>query len=194
LDIEALSWTALGLTLLTLPILVGRYLAHARAMPTSTRPLMDCQPCVLYIGLGQDGDQLLLTREAQAMRKNIEDADGSPRLKFRQEWGVEIHELPAIILAYRPAVLHFSGHGSSAGELMFGSRPVSADDLAALLHATRDCVGWASPGDGRSRRPASSQGLRSRSSHPSSAPSSASNFAPTSNATPSAFEISSIRA
>lgn len=87
-----------------------------------------------------DTDPLRLDEEARAVDAAIRQAPFRDRFDLRSHWAVRVDDLQELLLRYRPAIVHFSGHGSSAGAIMLtdaqrGYAPVAAPALAALFGA-----------------------------------------------------------
>ncbi len=60
--------------------------------------------------------------------------------ELKQEWAVRLDDLRRCLLQYKPAIVHFSGHGTKAGELLFAddgvapsARPVEPALLSGLF-------------------------------------------------------------
>jgi hypothetical protein len=126
------TWTATikkkaaGDTLQTLADTVTRYL-------TSTTPQVPLT--LLFLAANpSDTAKLALDREAREIDQRLLSARRRDAFHMEQAWAVRTTELQACLLRYRPAIVHFSGHGSPAGELLLEDEMGSAArvDPAAL--------------------------------------------------------------
>jgi hypothetical protein len=99
-----------------------------------------------------DTEPLSLDEEVRAIDGAIRGADFRDQFDIRQHWAVRSTELDDFLLRHRPHIVHFSGHGSEAHELMLvepggatgddpsGSQPVSPETLSRLFSALKDNV------------------------------------------------------
>jgi WD40 repeat protein len=95
-----------------------------------------------------DTDPLALGREVRAVKRGLQIATLGEAFRIEHECGVRIDDLQEHMLRHRPAVVHFSGHGSSTGTLLLEgasgqSEPVGIDalaDLFLLMRAHVRCV------------------------------------------------------
>ena len=93
----------------------------------------------------QDTNQLKLDEEVRAIDQALQLTEYRDRFDLRSHWALRYSDLPALLLRYKPHIVHFSGHGSSSGELAFGddqgkSHLVPADTLADLFSILRDNI------------------------------------------------------
>lgn len=94
---------------------------------------------ILFLGANPTGTtQLALTQEVQAIKQHLRGADHGRQFQVEQEWAVKISDLNAALLRHRPDIVHFSGHGSPAGELILETEsgtnaPVKPDALSNLF-------------------------------------------------------------
>lgn len=101
---------------------------------------------VLFLAANPMGTELLrLDKEISAIEEALYKAKFRERFVLEQNWAVRVTELQALLLRYRPDIVHFSGHGSPAGELLFEGRdgapqPATASALHQLFHTLRDNV------------------------------------------------------
>lgn len=100
---------------------------------------------VLFLAANpSDTDPLRLSEEIRTIQERIRG--GKYRDQFdmiQQAWAVRFSDLQQHLLEYRPHIIHFSGHGSSTGELIFedsagSSQRVSAKALELLFGALKD--------------------------------------------------------
>lgn len=93
----------------------------------------------------QDTDQLKLDEEVRAIDQSLRLAEHRDRFDLRSHWALRYSDLTALLLRYTPQIVHFSGHGSSSGELAFGddqgkAHLVAPDTLADLFSILRDNI------------------------------------------------------
>ena len=97
---------------------------------------------VLFLGSNPAQTQLLaLDQEIKAIRRMIRASEHRDVLRLSSRWAVEPDDLLQALNEERPTIVHFSGHGSQAGEIILmdasgAQRPVRAGTLEAPL--TRD--------------------------------------------------------
>ena len=92
-----------------------------------------------------DQDQLKLTREMTQIDRDVRQAEFRDRFKFEQQWEVRVTELQGHLMRYKPDIVHFSGHGSRASEIILednhgNSHPVSVRALSNLFSALKDNI------------------------------------------------------
>lgn len=101
---------------------------------------------VLFLAANPMGTELLrLDKEISAIDEALHMAKFRERFVLEQSWAVRVTELQGLLLRYRPDIVHFSGHGSSTGELLFEGRDgapqaATAAALRQLFHTLRDNV------------------------------------------------------
>jgi hypothetical protein len=94
---------------------------------------------VLFLGANpEDTTRLALQREVREVRERLRRSELRNHVNVEDEWAVRDTDLHELLLRNRPMIVHFSGHGSRAGELLFENaygavRPVSATALANLF-------------------------------------------------------------
>jgi CHAT domain len=94
---------------------------------------------VLFLGANPEATtRLALQREVREIRERLRRAELRNLVNVEDEWAVRDTDLHELLLRNRPTIVHFSGHGSRAGELLlentYGAvRPVSAKALANLF-------------------------------------------------------------
>ncbi|MEA2859344.1 MAG: hypothetical protein QOC72_1383 [Methylobacteriaceae bacterium] len=62
--------------------------------------------------------RLALDREFKRIRRALEDLQDKCRLEVRHEPAFEISDLQSVLLKYNPRFFHFSGHGTSVGQVL----------------------------------------------------------------------------
>jgi hypothetical protein len=96
----------------------------------------------------KDTDPLRLGEEVREIKERLRLADLRDEFTVEQEWAVRVSDLEGYLLRHKPHVVHFSGHGSKAGQIILedhagNSMPVSPDALKRLfgiLHENIRCV------------------------------------------------------
>lgn len=92
-----------------------------------------------------DQDSLQLTREMKEIDRDVNQAEFRERFQFAQQWEVSVKELQGHLMRYKPDIVHFSGHGSRASEIILQdnsgiSHPVSVRALSNLFSALKDNI------------------------------------------------------
>jgi hypothetical protein len=92
-----------------------------------------------------DQNSLQLTREMKEIDRDVHQAEFRERFKFEQQWEVSVKELQGHLMRYKPDIVHFSGHGSSASEIILqdnsgNSHPVPVRALSNLFSALKDNI------------------------------------------------------
>lgn len=86
-------------------LLLLEQLPESAALPATRRLLF-------FSANPRNTETLRIDEEYRGISAVLHD---SPRFDLRSEWAVRIEDLQTILLAYRPQILHFSGHGTGAG-------------------------------------------------------------------------------
>lgn len=77
-------------------------------------------PKILFLAADpSDATRIALGEEARAIAHGLRDAPRGSAFEVAWEWAVRAHEIEASLLRHRPEIVHFSGHGSAAGEVVF---------------------------------------------------------------------------
>jgi hypothetical protein len=145
-DFLANNWQWLW-TALLVPAF-GLWLRRRRAGKRRPDPVK-----VLFLAANPaDTEPLSLDEEVRAIDAAIRGAEFRDRFDLRQHWAVRSTELDDFLLRHRPGIVHFSGHGSEASELLLvdpggappgdpsESRPVAPETLSRLFSALSDNV------------------------------------------------------
>jgi len=90
-----------------------------------------------------DTDQLRLDVEVRTIDERLRLAEFRDRFDLRQQWAIRPADLQAHLLRHQPEIVHFSGHGSEASEIILQddadlSHPVSAQALSDLFSVFKD--------------------------------------------------------
>ena len=74
---------------------------------------------ILFLAANPSGAvQLNLGREARSIREALRKAEARDRFAFAHEPAIRINDLIDHLLEHKPTIVHFSGHGSEAGEII----------------------------------------------------------------------------
>jgi len=101
---------------------------------------------ILFLAANPDGQkQLALDRECRAIRERLRMSEFSREFKLQTEWAVRPRDLLQYLNEYLPQVVHFSGHGTPAEELILHhdderARPVGTEALHALFSTMKDNI------------------------------------------------------
>ncbi len=101
---------------------------------------------ILFLGANPtDTVRLRLDEEVRGIDAALRQAEHRDAFELEQHWAVRAGDLQGLLLRYRPEVVHFSGHGSEAGEIMLEdsqgrARPVSKAALGQLFSVLKDDV------------------------------------------------------
>lgn len=98
-----------------------------------------------------DSTRLALDEEARDVERTIQQARGSigvgqgTTLTFKSAWATRAQDLLHVLNQHRPDIVHFSGHGSSSGDIILAndngeSAPVSAELLGQLFETMKDNI------------------------------------------------------
>lgn len=88
---------------------------------------------------------LRLDEEVRAIDLALRQGDFRGRFRLEQHWAVRVTEVQGLLLRFRPDIVHFSGHGSSANELIFlddegNPRAVTPAAFGRLFGILRDSI------------------------------------------------------
>jgi hypothetical protein len=88
---------------------------------------------------------LKLDEEIRAIDQALRQGDRRERFDIEQHWAVRYNDLQELFLRHQPDIVHFSGHGSMAGEIVLqdewgSSHPVSARALSDLFEVLKDNI------------------------------------------------------
>ena len=115
--------------------------------PTTGRSTGSAQPqpakriTILFLAANpKSTDRLRLDEEVRTIDERLRLAQYRDRFNLVQQWAVRTGDILDAMLRYRPDIVHFSGHGSTDGALIFenaagAAKPVSAAALGALFEA-----------------------------------------------------------
>jgi hypothetical protein len=100
----------------------------------------------LFVAANPQGTtQLALDQEIRQITRKIRLSDGRDVLEVISVWAVEPSDLLQYLNQYKPQIVHFSGHGTTAGEIilvnkMGAAKPVSAQALKSLFSTMKDNI------------------------------------------------------
>ena len=92
-----------------------------------------------------DTARLRLDEEARAIDAAIRQGDYRQQFDIRSHWAVRISDLQELLLRHQPHIVHFCGHGSSAGELILqddqgNAVTVSGEAIRKLFAVLKDNI------------------------------------------------------
>lgn len=94
---------------------------------------------ILFLGSNpSDTDSLNLAKEVRSIEERLRASEHRDKFEFKQVWATRATDLIASLLQYSPTVVHFSGHGTADGELVFEdadgeAKPVAPAVLVAIF-------------------------------------------------------------
>lgn len=93
----------------------------------------------------RDQGHLRLDEEARAISTKIRAAEYRDSVELRTAWAVRPGDIFQALNEHKPHVVHFSGHGSASGELVFqdeagGTKLVSSEAIVATIATVADHV------------------------------------------------------
>jgi tetratricopeptide (TPR) repeat protein len=85
-----------------------------------------------------DTDKVSLDDEARTIDRALREAEFGKNFNLESQWAVRFNELQGHFLRYKPNIVHFSGHGSTASEIIVNddsgaSHPVPTNALSQLF-------------------------------------------------------------
>lgn len=101
---------------------------------------------VLWLAANPSSTQKLrLDEEMRAIAEKVYASEFRERLELQSGWAVRPDDLLQLLNRYKPHILHFSGHGSHAGELILvannGSpKPIDTWTIKSLFMALKDNI------------------------------------------------------
>lgn len=92
-----------------------------------------------------DSKPLRLDFEFRSIDDKLQLAKFRDMFDLRSQWAVRVNDLQGVLLRYKPTIVHFSGHGSQASELILegvsgNTQPVSPQALRAVFSILRDNI------------------------------------------------------
>lgn len=101
---------------------------------------------VLFLAANPDDQaRLALDAEYRDIQTRVQQRQRDRKLVWESVWAVRIDDIPDALLKHRPHIVHFSGHGDGADNLLLadeerGSRPIAADSLAEVFRVLGDNI------------------------------------------------------
>lgn len=88
---------------------------------------------------------LKLDQESRSIDQALRQSEFRHKFELVQHWAVHVSDLQGILLRHKPDIVHFSGHGSEAGEIVlkdgYGyNHPVSVKALSQLFNVLKDNI------------------------------------------------------
>ncbi len=102
--------------------------------------------CILFLAANPKGtSELRLSEEVRTIDERIRVARFRDQITLQQAWAVRETDLSEVLLRYKPDIVHFSGHGSSTGEILLEDKtgmiqPVSSKALSDLFRILSDNI------------------------------------------------------
>lgn len=79
---------------------------------------------ILFLTANPDGtDPLCLDQEIKAIDRALREAEHRDTFDLVQHWALSVDDLQSLLLRHTPDIVHFSGHGSGAGEIILEAAP-----------------------------------------------------------------------
>jgi hypothetical protein len=93
----------------------------------------------------QDTKPLRLGEEMRAIQEKLRASEYREYFSIKQEWAVRVSDIQGHLLRHQPHIVHFSGHGSIAGEIILedqtgDSKLVTPSALKKLFGTLKDNV------------------------------------------------------
>jgi hypothetical protein len=94
---------------------------------------------ILFLGANpSDTTRLALHREVREIEQRLRASEHRDAFRIEQAWAIRATDLQEQLLRHRPSIIHFSGHGSLAGELLLEdesgqAKPVTTAALGNLF-------------------------------------------------------------
>ena len=101
---------------------------------------------VLFLAANPAGtNPLALDEEIRAIDGKIRGSTHRDLIEMVSHWAIRLDDLSGILMRHRPNVVHFSGHGSTAGDICLidsdgGAKPTTPKALAGLFRVLQDNV------------------------------------------------------
>ncbi len=107
---------------------------------------MDKPIKILFLAANpKDTGQLRLDEEIRGIKQALRQAEFRDKFDLEQEWAVRVTEIQGHLLNHKPDIVHFSGHGSKASEIILEdndgfSQTVPARALSQLFKLLKDNI------------------------------------------------------
>jgi hypothetical protein len=109
-------------------------------------PILASKIVILFLAANPKGtDSLRLGEEVRTTDERLQLAKFRERFELEQGHATRVGDISTALLRYEPHVVHFSGHGSASGDLIFedetgAPKPVSAKALGTVFRTLKDNV------------------------------------------------------
>ncbi|HLW79336.1 MAG TPA: CHAT domain-containing protein [Terriglobia bacterium] len=126
--------------------LLPRDLAHPDRQPPMELPERRLRIRILFLAANpSDTAQLRFGEEVRSIEQALLMAEFRDKFDIVQHWATRTIDLQSCLLRYKPDIVHFSGHGSSAGEIVLEdehgrSAPVGVRALSGLFSILKDNI------------------------------------------------------
>lgn len=106
-------------------------------------------PTLLFLGASPKGEmRLALDREVREVTSCLRGMPRGRAVTIAEEWAVRPRDVQACLMRHQPQVVHFSGHGTREGALIFEddagkAAPIAGSaiaDLFGIIGETARCV------------------------------------------------------
>lgn len=78
-----------------------------------------------------DTKRLRLDKEIRQIKQALRQSEFRDKLVIEQEWAVRVSDLQGYLLQHKPQIVHFSGHGSEASEIVLEDDDGNSHDVPA---------------------------------------------------------------
>jgi hypothetical protein len=118
----------------------GWLVTHARTLfskVTNTILIVSANPF--------DTDRLAVDQSFRSIERELRTSAVRQNINLESRWVTRINDLQELLLRYAPTIVHFKGHGSSSGQIMFADdndvvRVVSPAALGSLFRILKDNI------------------------------------------------------
>ena len=119
--------------------------AAAKPVPSKKAPVLDTIRILFLTANPTNTNRLRLDEESRAIDQALRRAEFRDRFELDQFQAVRVGDLQDCLLRFKPHIVHFSGHGSEAGEILLqdssgASRAVSERALGRLFSVLKDNI------------------------------------------------------
>lgn len=107
---------------------------------------MDRPIKILFLAANpSDSSRLRLDEEIRSIDHALRQAEFRDKFEIEQHWAVRVIDLQGYLLRHKPDIVHFSGHGTPASEIILEdsqgkSQPVSSRALSQLFSVLKDNI------------------------------------------------------
>ena len=116
-----------------------------RVPPDYIRRLPDVIKVLFVAANPRDQEQLYLDEEVRDVTQRIRASRYRDSIRIESIWAVRAHDLMDALNEHEPRIVHFSGHGSTADEIIFlddagNTKRVTKEAITATIATTADHV------------------------------------------------------